>query len=78
MQGIVEFALFFDCKSLRHVTIGSGIETIGERAFESCSSIAPDAFAGCRSDLMIYGYQETAAERYAAANGYYFALAPVG
>lgn len=40
--------------------------------------IEEEAFAGCRSDLMIYGYQETAAERYAAANGYYFALAPVG
>ena len=73
-----------------HIWLEEKVTSIGSRAFagcshltkiyipNSCTSIASDAFAGCREDLMIYGHENAASDAFAAANGYYFALAPVG
>ena len=74
----------------QHVWLGEQVTAIKSRAFAGsttltkiripagCTSIAADAFDGCRSDLMIYGDEGTTAEAFAKAHGFYFALGPAG
>lgn len=79
--GTTAHTIFVDQKNLK---------TVGKRAFanssslekivlpDSVTSIADDAFAGCRSDLMIYGFIGSYVEEYARSKGYPFALAANG
>ena len=67
------------------VRIPAGTQIIGGRAFANCrglkmilipdsvTSIATDAFLGAPEGMLIYGRTGSAAEAFAAANGYWFA-----
>ena len=75
--------VFSSCTRLANITIPNGVTSIGRSAFEYCTSltsmIIPDsvtsiggsAFKGC-DNLTIYGYKNTAAEKYALNNGFKF------
>ena len=72
------------------IWLNEKVTSIGSRAFAgsmsleaiyipgSCTSIAPDAFENCRSDLVICGHEGTPAKQYAADHGYEFAYVPAG
>ena len=74
---------FARCTSLKSITIPNSVINIGNYAFYYCTSltsiIIPDsvtsiggsAFKGC-DNLTIYGYKNTAAEKYAQDNGFEF------
>ena len=75
--------VFSSCTRLANITIPNGVTSIDYYTFEYCTSltsiIIPDsvtsiggsAFKGC-DNLTIYGYKNTAAEKYAQDNGFEF------
>jgi len=77
---------FNGCSGLQTVTIEDGTKNIQREAFADCSAlskivipesvsyIADEAFSGCSQDLTIYGYKDSAAEKYAQVNSIRFVL----
>jgi hypothetical protein len=71
--------LFYKCSSLESIVLPSTVESIGNLAFAECTalksitipkattSIAQNAFRNC-SDVVIYGYNNSYAQEYAAEN----------
>ncbi len=76
----IPYEAFLACYALEEVIIPSGVARIDERAFYDCNNlkavnipasvttITPDAFSFCSSELVITGYSGTAAETYAKNN----------
>jgi hypothetical protein len=66
------------------VYLQDGVTTIGERAFADCgnlrsiripasvTSIAENAFEGCRADLTVYGQSRSQAQQFAKEKGFSF------
>lgn len=85
---IIEQNTFYECSSLKNVTIGESVVVIKINAFPRCpslknitipanvKSIEEHAFGygenGKYDDIVINGYKGTAAEKYAAENGFTF------
>lgn len=77
---------FNECTGLKTVTIENGVKNIQYSAFNGCSSltkivitgsvtyIEDNAFSDCSQDLTIYGYKDSAAEKYAQLNNIKFVL----
>lgn len=81
VSGIADFA-FSGCADMEQITLPSGVENIGEYAFEKCTSlgminvgdsaeweIAPTAFDGCNTVIYVRGADEnsSSAEKFVAA-----------
>ena len=81
----IGFFSFEHCTNLTSITIPASVISIGNEAFFNCNSLAsviinnPNttidgyAFANCAASLVIHGWANSTAQRYAQANGISFA-----
>ena len=80
----LEDAVFLDSENLHTVILNDGVETISTLVFGDCKSlteieipssvtnIEPGAFSGCPDNFLIIGEAGSAAEQYAADEGFQF------
>ena len=83
----IDWGTFINCSSLKSVTIGKGVTHISFQSFKNCKSlknlfipetvlyIAPGAFEDC-SSLILSGYADSVAEKYANKYGIKFNSIP--
>lgn len=73
---VIDDEAFIHCTQLKKVVIPREVETIGGNAFgyEFCAGRCGDEDCGDRlkGEITIYGYKDTAAEKYAIENGFEF------
>lgn len=80
----LEYNAFERCFGLTDVTICDGVAALDKAVFKNCTGlkrvtipksvteIGYDLLSGCPDDAVIYGYEDTAAQRYAESNGIAF------